>query len=212
VTDLKNTAPQRRPGGRAALVREAVHRAVLDVVAEYGVHKVGIPEISRRAGVRDSSIYRRWGTRENLILDALLALSERSLPVPDTGTLHGDFTAFATALITYLDAPLGHGLARALPFVTDSDEISQARKSFWDRRYHAAKVMISRAVARGELPPDTDARIALELLIAPIHFRNLLTGEQTDAGFAGQLATYVIRAFQPGTPPKSEMFVDRTFR
>jgi AcrR family transcriptional regulator len=179
-----------------------VHQAVLDIVAEQGVDKVGIPEVSRRSGVRDSSIYRRWGTRENLILDVLLAASERTLPVPDTGTLHGDLATFATALIGYLDAPLGHGLARALAFVTDTEDIGQARKLFWDSRRRAAEVMISRAIARGELPPDTDARIAIELLIAPIHFRNLLTREGSDAELAGQLATYVIRALQPaGGPP-----------
>jgi AcrR family transcriptional regulator len=202
VTELEETATRRRPGGRAARVREAVHRAVVDIVAEQGVDKVGIPEVSRRSGVRDSSIYRRWGTRENLILDVLLAASERTLPVPDTGTLHGDLTTFATALIGYLDAPLGHGLTRALAFVTDTEEIGRARKRFWDSRHRAAEVMISRAVARGELPPDADARIAIELLIAPIHFRNLLTREGSDAELAGQLATYVIRALQPaGGPP-----------
>jgi AcrR family transcriptional regulator len=197
VTELDETVTRRRPGGRAARVREAVHRAVLDIVAEQGVDKVGIPEVSRRAGVRDSSIYRRWGTRENLILDVLLAASERTLPVPDTGTLHGDLTTFATALIGYLDAPLGHGLARALAFVTDTEEIGEARKLFWDSRRRAAEVMITRAVTRGELPPGTDARIAIELLIAPIHFRNLLTREGSDAELADRLATYVIRALHP---------------
>jgi AcrR family transcriptional regulator len=197
MTEVEETVRRRRPGGRAARVREAVHRAVLDVVAEDGVDKVGIPEISRRAGVRDSSIYRRWGTRENLILDALLAASERTLPVPDAGTLHGDLTALATALVDYLDAPLGRGLTRALPFATDSEEINQSRRAFWETRFRAIEVIISRAVDRGELPTETDARIAIELLIAPIHFRNLLTHEQIDAEFAGQLATYVMRALQP---------------
>jgi AcrR family transcriptional regulator len=199
VTELDETVRQRRPGGRAARVREAVHRAVLEVVAQDGVDKVGIPEISRRAGVRDSSIYRRWGTRENLILDVLLSASERTLPVPDTGTLHGDLTGFATALIEYLDAPLGRGLTRALPFSTDSEEISELRKAFWESRYRATEAIIGRAVDRGELPPDTDARIGIELLIAPIHFRNLLTHEPVDAEFAGRLASYVVRALQlPG--------------
>jgi AcrR family transcriptional regulator len=197
VSDSDETAPRRRPGGRAARVREAVHRAVLDVVVEGGIDKVGIPEISRRAGVRDSSIYRRWGTRENLILDALLAVSEATLPVPDTGTLYGDLTAFATELIGYLGAPFGQGLVRALPLVADSEEVIAARKAFWEERYRRTYVMIDRAVDRGEVPPDTNARIAMELLIAPIHFRNVFTFEHIDVGFAAELAAYVVRALQP---------------
>ncbi|WP_254902509.1 TetR/AcrR family transcriptional regulator [Mycobacterium simiae] len=201
MPEPEEAVPQRRPGGRTARVKDAVHQAVLDVVTEHGVEKVGIPEISRRAGVRDSSIYRRWGSRENLILDALLAASELTLPVPDTGTLHGDLTAFATELIDYLAAPLGHGLLRALPLVTDSAEVAEARKTFWETRYQAAATMISRAAARGEVPPDTDARFAIELLIAPIHFRNLLTWEPIDAALADQLATYVVRALRPDGNP-----------
>jgi AcrR family transcriptional regulator len=197
VTELESSAAQRRPGGRAARVKEAVHRAVLDVVIEDGVDKIGIPEISRRAGVRDSSIYRRWGTRENLILDTLLAASERLLAVPDTGTLHGDLTNFARELISYLDAPLGHALVRTLASVTDTGDIADARSTFWETRYGAIKVMFDRAVDRGELPKGTDARVAIELLIAPIHFRNLLTREASDDHFADQLATYVVRALRP---------------
>lgn len=44
----------------------------------------------------------------------------------------------------------------------------------------------------------------LELLIAPVHFRNLLTHDESDAEFVNQLATYVIRALQPDTNPHDE--------
>ncbi|WP_433672605.1 TetR/AcrR family transcriptional regulator [Nocardia sp. CA-136227] len=194
MTEPENAAPQRRPGGRAAKVTEAVHRAVLEAVTEQGVENVGIPDISRRAGVRDSSIYRRWGTRENLVLDVLLTASERTLPLPDTGTAHGDLTAFATALISYLETPLGDSLARALAYVTDSEEITEARNTFWETRYRANQQIVERAVERGELPPDTDARQAIELLIAPIHFRHLLTRQPADAAFVERLVTHVIGA------------------
>jgi AcrR family transcriptional regulator len=194
VTAPEETVPRRRPGGRAARIGEAVHQAVLDLVAERGVDKVGIPEVSRRAGVQDSSVYRRWGTRENLILDVLLTASDRMLPVPDTGSLRGDLTALARALIGYLDTPLGRDLDRTLAYVSDSENMGEARKAFWSARYRALKPIVSRAVDRGELPPDADHRMALELLIAPIHFRNLLTRQHCDAEFADQLAGHVVRA------------------
>ena len=184
----------RRPGGRSARVRDAVHQAVLDVVVEHGVDKVGIPEISRRAGVRDSSIYRRWGTRENLLVDALLALSERTLRVPDTGTLHGDLSTFASELIDYLNTPLGDGLTRTLASIPESDETRQVRETFWASRFQEVLPMLTRAAERAELPPDADGRLLIELLIAPIHFRHLLTREPVDHAFARRLATAAIQA------------------
>lgn len=192
--DTAHVAPRRRPGGRTALVRAAVHQAVLDAVIEGGVDKVGIPDIARRAGVRDSTVYRRWTTRENLVLDAMLAASEHTLPRPDTGSLRGDLTALATTLSAYLDSPLGHGLVRALAFVTDSPEIEQARNTFWQKRFEANQGMIRQAIARGEIPAGADAhaRTAIELLIAPIHFRHLLTRLPCDAEFIDAVVSAAI--------------------
>lgn len=185
-----------RPGGRAARVKQAVHQAVVEAVSEYGADKVSIPDVSRRAGVRDSSIYRRWGTRENLVLDALLASSARELPVPDTGTLHTDLTAFGTALGDYLNTPLGRGLVRALSAVSDSEEVAAAREAFWEQRYQMILPMITRAITRGELPGDVDARQVIELLIAPIHFRSALTRQPINTAFVSELTGRVIKAVQ----------------
>lgn len=189
-----------RPGGRAARVKQAVHQAVIEAVSEHGADKVSIPDVSRRAGVRDSSIYRRWGTRENLVLDALLASSARELPIPDTGSLHTDLTAFGTALGDYLNTPLGSGLVRALSTVTDSKEIAAARETFWEHRYQVILPMITRAITRGELPGDVDPRQVIELLIAPIHFRSALTRQPADATYVSELAGRVIQAAQYPQP------------
>ncbi|MGW6725888.1 TetR/AcrR family transcriptional regulator [Nocardia sp. NPDC055029] len=197
MTTTDEDAPQRRPGGRSARVREAVHQAVLDAIIEHGVDRVGIPDISRRAGVRDSSIYRRWGSRENLLLDVLLEYSRRALPLPDTGTFRGDLAAFATELAAYLETPLGGGLSRALAYVTDTEEMAEVRNAFWDSRFLAVRPLFERAAERGEIPPDTDARFALELLIGPLHLRTTLTRQPAGADFVDQLASHVVRALQP---------------
>ncbi|WP_280442515.1 TetR/AcrR family transcriptional regulator [Nocardia brasiliensis] len=196
MTEPDSATPRRRPGGRSARVRESVHRAVLEALIEHGVERVGIPDVARRAAVRDSSIYRRWGTRENLIVEALLAYSEETLPPPDTGTLHGDLTAFAIELADYLATPLGGALARSMALISDSPEIEAARNTFWANRFSKIRPVITRAVDRGELPAGTDARQALELLIAPLHFRALLTRTPTTPVDADQLATLVTRALQ----------------
>ncbi|MEK8070817.1 TetR/AcrR family transcriptional regulator [Rhodococcoides navarretei] len=204
--DTERVAPRRRPGGRAAHVRAAVHQAVLDAVIEGGVDKIGIPDIARRAGVQDSTVYRRWGTRENLVLDAMLAASEDTLPRPDTGSLRGDLTALASTLSSYLISPLGRGLVRALAFVTDSPEIKEARNTFWHKRFEANQVMIRQAIARGEISADAEAhaRTAIELLIAPIHFRHLLTRLPCDAEFIDTVVAAAIGSLRSTTTTDGE--------
>jgi hypothetical protein len=43
--------------------------------------------------VHKTTLYRRWRTREALMLDALLEQGRERVPIPDTGSLHGDLVA-----------------------------------------------------------------------------------------------------------------------
>ncbi|MEV5836944.1 TetR/AcrR family transcriptional regulator [Nocardia sp. NPDC052112] len=171
---------RRRPGGRSTRVRTAVLQAALEALAELGPGGVTMSEIARRAGVHATSIQRRWGTTENVMLDALLDRSQEQLPIPDTGSLRGDMIALAQATAAYLATPLGIALARAMAVADDDPAIGSGRAEFWKTRYHAASVMIDRAVARNELAPETNPWVALEMLIAPLHFRALLVRQPVD--------------------------------
>ena len=178
---------RRRTGGRSARVREAVLKATLHAVAEHGADAVSISEIARQAQVHETSIYRRWPTKEHLLLDALLDYSEAKLPIPNTGTLRDDLVAFATAVTAYLDSPLGRTLARSMAVAGDDDTLAAGRAQFWKSRLDLASAMIARAKDRGEVPTDLDAATALELVIAPLHFRALLTRQSTDEHDIAQL-------------------------
>jgi len=60
-------------------------------------------------------------------------------------------------------------------------------------RYEAARVMIDRAADRGDLRPETDSQIALELLAAPLHFRALLTRQPIDDSFIEHVVDTLLR-------------------
>jgi len=184
---MSEPAVRRRTGGRSARVREAVLKATLHAVAEHGADAVSISEIARQAEVHETSIYRRWPTKEHLVLDALLDYSEAKLPIPNTGTLRDDLVAFATAVTAYLDSTLGRTLARSMAIAGDDDTLAAGRAQFWKSRLDLASAMIARAKDRGEVPTDLDAATALELLIAPLHFRALLTRQPIDAHDIAQL-------------------------
>jgi AcrR family transcriptional regulator len=186
-------APVRsRPGGRSARVRQSVLDATLTLLAERGLDRVTVADIAECAAVHETSIRRRWGTRENLICDALLNYSEVHLPIPDTGSLREDLIVFASELATYLTTPLGRALLYAMASAGEDSAIAEARSAFWQTRYELASAMIERAVARGELPATVDSRLALEALIAPLNFRALLTDEPPDGDFPRRVADLVL--------------------
>lgn len=192
IRPVSEPVVQRRTGGRSARVREAVLKAALDTVAEHGADTVSISEIARQADVHETSIYRRWPTKEHLVLDALLDYSEANLPIPDTGTLRDDLVAFATATSAYLDSPLGRTLARAMAVAGDDDTLAAGRAQFWKARLDLASTMIARAKQRGEVPADLDAALALELVIAPLHFRALLTRQPIEEHAIAQLVDVLL--------------------
>ena len=183
---------RRRPGGRSAEKRSAVLAATVEVLAVHGPSGLTVGEVAARAGVHETSIYRRWGTRERLALEAMAELSGTVLPVPDTGTLHDDLVAFGEELRGYDESPLGLALIRTMATHDDDEQAATVRRQFWDARHAECKVIVERAVIRGELPASVDGRFLLEVYVAPIHTRALLTREAATTEFLHRLATLVI--------------------
>lgn len=186
---------QRRTGGRSARVREDVLHATLQALAEDGGGEVHVGQIARAAGVHETSIYRRWGTREHLVMDALLSFSEDRLPVPDTGALRSDLIAFATSVEDYLSSTLGKALVRSMTIAVDDPPAAAMRTEFWAKRKELALTMFERAVRRNELRADLNHAVAIELLIAPLHFKALLTRERVDGNFIAEYVDQLMTGF-----------------
>ena len=170
MTDDK---PKRRPGGRSARVRDAVLDATVTIIQNDGIDAVTVLAVAERSGVHDTSIYRRWGSLDNLTIDALLAHSRTRIPAPDTGDIRTDLIEFATEIVHYLASPLGVALLRTMVTAAADAEIEAAR-DFWLSRYQSAMALVERGIARRELVADTDPMIVVEMVVAPLHSRALV--------------------------------------
>jgi AcrR family transcriptional regulator len=177
---------RRRPGGRSARVRAAVLDATLELLLRHGLEGFKVSEVAEQAEVHETSIYRRWGTRENLLIDALLGATEQLL-VPDTGSLRDDLTAYATDLAEFLATPVGHALEHTLAVAGDDPDTRRARDHYWTSRYERSRQMVTRAIERGELPDTVEPRLVIDMLVSPLHFRIVLTREPIDARMPAQL-------------------------
>jgi AcrR family transcriptional regulator len=181
-------AGARRPGGRSARVRQAVFTAVLDELVENGYGALTFDRVAARAGVHRATLYRRWPGREQLVAEALLAQAGRDIPLPDTGTLRGDLRALAHAVVTNITSPLGEGLLRTL--VSEAvrvPDISVAGRAFWGQRFGLATEIVRRGIRRGEVRSDVDPQLMLELLVAPLFLRLLVTAEPVTTAYVDEV-------------------------
>lgn len=170
----------RRTGGRSARVKESVHTAVVDLLTE-GSLDISIADVARRAGVNPTSIYRRWGCRERLIMDAAVTRLLDSAPMPDTGSLRGDLTSWADAVEEQIARPDGQVLVRALIATLPGDPgAARTRMEFLERRLADLQTVLDRAAERGERPPS--AHRVIEAVIAPLYM-NVLFGGQAPGGY-----------------------------
>jgi AcrR family transcriptional regulator len=187
-----NVAIKRRPGGRSARVRADVLRAALEELAAVGYAQLTIEGIAQRAGVNKTTLYRRWGSRENLVLEAMLERGAEHVPIPDTGSLREDLLQYGREIATALaGAPEIRATVRATAGSDPDSQLAEASRRFWKTRLGLASEIVERAIERGEARPGVDRELVAELVVAPIYFRLLLSGEPLDDDFLERLGELV---------------------
>ena len=174
--------PTSRPGGRSSRIRAAVLAATAEVLDEVGFERIELPAVARRAGVHPTTIYRRWHTKVRLVGEALLERSQTLSPTPDTGSLAGDLRSLLSDGAILIRTPAVAALFQVLVAgPTDAAaEFAVARDRFWTAHIAEASTIVKRAVARSELPAETDPAALIDLVLAPVLLRLLLMGQELE--------------------------------
>jgi AcrR family transcriptional regulator len=162
----------RRPGGRTARTRAAVIQATLALLSERGPAEIGMADIADRAGVAATSLYRRWGSLDRLLLDAAMERLRVSKPLPDTGSIEGDLRTWALAIASGLKNP-GRSLAFKV-IVAAAARMESGREETQkalNPRVSEIREMLERARLRGEAVPALTA--VVDYLLAPLYTRAL---------------------------------------
>ncbi|WP_031510179.1 TetR/AcrR family transcriptional regulator [Streptomyces megasporus] len=171
--DAGRPAPSRRPGGRSARVRARVLDAVRAQLVEHGYDGLTVDAVAARAGVHRTTVYRRWRDVGGLLADVLDAAGDDDWRPEDTGGLESDLVALNREVHAALtERPSITAALIAASF--RSTEAADALRRFWEDRYARCEVVVHRAVRRGEVPADTDARGLLVAATAPLYHRLVL--------------------------------------
>jgi AcrR family transcriptional regulator len=187
-----------RPGGRTALTRTAVLRATIDELIESGYAGLSMETVAHRAGVHKATVYRRWGTLEGLLLDALALFADQSVAMPDTGSIDGDLRQLARSALAVLTDRAGQALIRAMVSAGHHSKIAEVLHAFWDGHNTMVAEIVTRAVHRGELPTDTQPVDISRAIGAPLYMRLLITAEPLDLEAADQSAAATLAAARAG--------------
>ncbi|CAN5441568.1 hypothetical protein BH09MYX1_BH09MYX1_46580 [soil metagenome] len=125
--------------------------------------------VSAAAGVNKTTIYRRWPGKKQLVAAAVdwMRRFVHDVPLPDTGSLEQDLTAAFRRRVSFKDRVEGQAWARLLAEKHDPDVIAVIGDAV-DERSGAWYAMVTRAVARAELPEGTDPRRLLGMLAAVV--------------------------------------------
>lgn len=173
--------------------------ATLEALRETGYAALTVDGVARRAGVDKTTIYRRWQTRERVVVDALTSLVAVDVPIPDTGAIDSDLRELARALVRWLTSPAGAAiLAATLSDAARIPEITEVQRRFFADRFRRAAPVVERAIARGELPPGTDPAALVKAMIAPVYLRLLVTAEPVDAATADHAVATALAAARAG--------------
>jgi AcrR family transcriptional regulator len=158
--------------------------------------------VAERAGTSKATIYRWWPSKELLALDALFGEWEpRPARRHDTGSLGGDLLALIRPWVRQLARkPYGRVVAALITKAQSDPEFAeQYRARFVQPRRDQARVILARAIERGEVPRDTDIEVALDLLYGPVYHRLLHGHAPLTDRFARSLVDHVVAGVARGT-------------
>jgi AcrR family transcriptional regulator len=197
------TAPaQPTPAPRGRPRSERSHRAILDaaneLLAERGFVDLTIDDVAQRAGVGKTTIYRRWPSKGTLVFEAFATDFLTGQPLPDTGSLRGDLLAALRAFIKVVKGTVtGRTLAGLIAEVQRDPELAEVwRERFVGRVRTQHRVMVDRAVERGEASPDTDPDVVLDLVFGAAYHRLLQSHLTLSDRFARAVVDTVVAGVQ----------------
>ena len=180
-----------RVRGRAARVVTDVLTATAEELSRVGYAALRVEDVALRSGVNKTTIYRRWPTKPELVGAALRAVWE-SPDVPDTGTLRGDFVASLAKTAAFAMSPIGRGLTHVIQLERAHPEVEPIARSLREEYRRLRESLVHRAIARGELGRDADARFISDLVSAPIVSRLFTDGESVDTAFIEAVVDVVL--------------------
>jgi AcrR family transcriptional regulator len=183
-------------------IERRVIAAALSVYGEVGWAGFSLDRVARRAPVGKAALYRRWPTKEDLLLAALEHLAEPPADGADLTDLRGCLVGMAEQVIDMFVGAKALVLPRVLieasQYPPKFDEMVQ---TIVRARFGGARTVIQDAIDRGELPAGTPPDLIIDAIMGRVISLVVLTpGAQRAAistrrdHYAASITDFVLQA------------------
>jgi AcrR family transcriptional regulator len=155
----------RRGRPRDAGADERIRQAAADLLLQRGFGRMTVDEVAEIAGVAKATVYRRYPSKEDLAADAMQRLFDVEVPVPDTGSIRADLEQVYADLVTFSRSEAGEAFLRLAAAECCRDtRVAALYREMLLTRLERGRILIDRAIERGEIRPDTDPEILFDWL------------------------------------------------
>ncbi|MBP0456948.1 TetR/AcrR family transcriptional regulator [Streptomyces montanisoli] len=199
------TGPEGMHQGRTGRPRSpeadaAILAATRQALVELGWSKLTMGDVAARAGVAKTTLYRRWPSRNELVVDAVAVLFDE-LRLPDLGSLPADVESVVRQFGALLERPEAKtALMAVIAEATRDDALRRRiRTAIVDRQKHLVVAGRERAQERGEIPPPPDPAAAardtdliFDVVAGAVVHRTLVSAEPVDGDWARRLTQLVL--------------------
>ncbi|MEU1817556.1 TetR/AcrR family transcriptional regulator [Streptomyces roseifaciens] len=195
-------SPARRTGRpRSPEADRAILEATRAALVELGWGKLTMGDVAARAGVAKTTLYRRWASKNELVVDAVAALFDEQLELPDLGSLQADIEGVVLRFAALLERPETKTALMAVVAESTRDDAlrERIRDAIVDRQKRLVLLGRERAQARGELPYEEDpsaaartADLIFDVIAGAVVHRTLVSAERVDPEWARGFAALLL--------------------
>lgn len=188
-TRRRSAGPHRSTQSTAAILGAAIQ-----VAKEDGYAAASIEKIARRADAGKQTIYRWYGSKAALFVDAYASIVPVDSLKKSTGDAEADLTFILTALFKIYDQTVAGVILSGLVGASaeDPETADHIRAGLMVGRGIVLREPLEKAISLGQLPSDFDIDASIETAIALVWHRLLTGSNGLDRATAGTIARRAI--------------------
>jgi AcrR family transcriptional regulator len=195
----KNAVDPVRPGRgrpRSQASEQAIRSATLKILTTEGYSALTVDRVAAMARVSKATIYRRWQNKEHLIL---AVFQQVPIPIPpEGGSLEEDLIALFSQFRQIMkESPLSTVIPTLVAECLNNPTLSSALMLVNDQRRAPMRLIINRAIRRGELAEDTDVELAIDIIQGAIAIRLYFLLDRITETWIRKLVRVVLKGLGP---------------